>query len=326
MKVLVLTTEWPTPERPFDVPFVVRQVETLRRKGVEVTVYHFRGNKKLGNYLKAARELSSIVKQGNFDILHAQWGQSALPVFFTSKPLVVTFRGSDLFGITDEQGNYTFKGRVLKFLSKLVALRCSAVILVSKRLIPFVPFKKSYTILPSGIDFSIFKPGSQMDARKKLGWSAEEKIILFGGDPDRTDKRFFLAKQAVDGLGKFEHPVRLAFAKQVAHHEMPAYYQAADVLLLTSKHEGSPNVVKEALACNLPVVSVDVGDVKERIQSIPGCALCPNDDPATITRALTDVLALERKNFNGREFVQDLDEDRIADGVLNIYRKLIAGK
>ena len=105
------------------------------------------------------------------------------------------------------------------------------------------------------------------------------------------------------------------------HDDIPFYMNAADALVFTSRQEGSPNVVKEALACNLPVVSVRVGDVPLRLQNVEGCELCDDDRPETIAAALERVLRRNRR-VAGRDAVRDLDEQRLAQEVISIYRSV----
>ena len=104
---------------------------------------------------------------------------------------------------------------------------------------------------------------------------------------------------------------------------MPVYMSAADVMILTSSHEGSPDVIKEALACNLPIVSVDVGDVRTQIAHIDGCVLCERDDPATLAQGLTAVLT-RRAPIRGREAIAHLDEAVLTDQVIDVYRRAVA--
>jgi glycosyltransferase involved in cell wall biosynthesis len=98
---------------------------------------------------------------------------------------------------------------------------------------------------------------------------------------------------------------------------------ACDALVFTSMQEGSPNAVKEALACDLPVVSVAVGDVPLRLQGVEGCELCPDERPETIAAALERVLRRGQRIL-GREAVRDLDETVITQQVLGVYRAALA--
>jgi len=134
LRVLMITCEWPTPERPQDVPFIVRQVEFLRRTGVDIDVFFFRGAKKLINYVRAWKQVHYRRTHARYDLVHAQWGQSGLLALPKSLPLVVTFRGDDLEGIVGHNGRYTVAGRFLQLVSRSVAYVADEVITVSEAL------------------------------------------------------------------------------------------------------------------------------------------------------------------------------------------------
>jgi glycosyltransferase involved in cell wall biosynthesis len=176
-------------------------------------------------------------------------------------------------------------------------------------------------VIPSGLDLGLFRLIPRDEARRHLGLPADKRLVLFAGDPALPRKRHWLAKAALDlvdpSLG-----AELVVAWGAPHSDIPFYMNACDALVFTSMQEGSPNVVKEALACDLPVVSVAVGDVPLRLQHIAGCELCADDRPATIARALERVLR-EGRRIAGRETVQALDERRLTQDVIAIYRSVL---
>jgi teichuronic acid biosynthesis glycosyltransferase TuaC len=321
IKVLMITTEWPTNEFPSHVPFLLKQVELLRSQGIIIDVLHFRSAGNPLNYLKTSWKAFQLLKNNDYNLIHAQWGHSALPVSFSRLPLVVTFRGSDLHGIVDRAGKYTLKGRLLKFVSVKVARRANAVILVSKNLAKSIPSIQSYAIIPSGIDLNLFKPLPKKESRERIGLAPDKKYILFAGSPSRTEKRYPLAAAAVALLNE-RVKAELIYVENISFDKMPLYMNAVDVLLLTSAHEGSPNVVREALACNTPVVSVDVGDVRERIYDIPGCYICEHE-AMDIARGLEKALTQTIVNFEGRKFVQSLDENRMTQEIIKVYQSVL---
>ena len=318
LRVLMITSEWPTPDKPYQVPFIVRQVEYLRKAGIDVAVFPFRGGKSFQNYFRAWRKAQTEIRAGQYDLIHAQWGQSGLLALPKRLPLVVTFRGDDLEGITKEDGKLTPKGRILKNVSRLVASSADEVILVSQHMARAIP-GRSYHVIPSGLDLDHFCPVPQAEVRARLGLPQEKRLVLFAGSVGNPAKRYALAQQAVDLL-RAEMDVDLLVATGITHDQIPDYMNAADALLLTSLHEGSPNVVKEALAVNLPVVATDVGDVRQRIGQIEGCAVLEGDSPEIIANTLHKVLA-RGKRINGRETVLDLDENIITRKVIEVYRK-----
>ena len=322
LRVLMVTCEWPTPELPGRASFVIRQIDFLSRAGVDVEVFAFRGSKKVLNYLKAWRRLRRQLKERRYDLVHAQFGQSALLPWPKRLPLVVTFRGCELLGDKGPDGRTTWAGKLLQRLCQLAAVHADAVITVSEHMFGCLPSSIRPHVIPSGLDFDKLPCLPQPEARRLLELPASERLILFIGSPDEARKRYDLARRAVAILNE-TLPAKLILAWLVAYESIPVYMSACDVLVCTSFQEGSPNVVKEALACNLPVVSVAVGDVPLRLRGISGCEVCGDDRPETIAAALERVLRRGQR-IRGREAVQNLDERLLAAKLIEIYRSVLA--
>lgn len=320
LRVFMITSEWPTPDKPHQVPFIVQQVNFLRKAGVDLHLFPFRGGKQPARYARAWRAAQQEILRGEYDLVHAQWGQSALLALPKRLPLVITFRGDDLKGIIGQNGRPSAYGVVLKNLSKLMARVADQVIVVSEALAKELP-SRPYEVIPSGLDLDLFRPTPIEEARQKLGLRPDKHYVLFAGAAGNPRKRFSLAAEAVRLLEQ-DMDVELLVASQVTHDQVPVFMNAADTLLLTSIHEGSPNVVKEALACNLPVVSSDVGDVRQRIGSIPGCVIVEDVQPEAVASALRSVLA-RGKRIDGRQTVLDLDENRLAEKVIAVYKNAV---
>ena len=323
VRALMVTSQWPRASWGGTPTFIVRQAEFLRAAGVELEVFHFRGGRNLGNYLRAWWNLRHRLRNGRYDLVHAQFGQSALVVLPTSLPLVVTFRGDDLQGILADDGRITIAGRLLRALSRMVARRAQAVIVVSEHMKQDLDPSLSASVIPSGLDLNLFRPLPRDEARRRAGLSPDERVVLFVGKPTQARKRLDLAEAAVGILNR-TLPARLVVGYGVPHTEIPWLMNASDVLLFTSRQEGSPNVVKEALACDLPVVSVAVGDVPTRLAGIEGCEVAADDEPATLAAGLERVLRRGRR-IAGRQAVAALDEKLLTQRVLEIYRSVAAG-
>jgi glycosyltransferase involved in cell wall biosynthesis/predicted ATP-grasp superfamily ATP-dependent carboligase len=324
LRVLMLTPDWPTPDRPRTTNFIKRQAEALRAAGAHIDVFHFAAEQRLWNYLRAWRAVRRRLATGRYDLVHAQFGQSGLVALPKRVPLVVTFRGSDLLGIvSDKTGRHTWRGRVAQRCSRMVARLADAVIVVSEHMKAQLPAAVRPTVIPSGLDLKLFHPIPRDEARRRLGWSPGRRVVLFVGRPFQARKRHSLARDAVALLNR-SLPAELVVAWGVPHTEMPVYMSAADVLVCTSMQEGSPNVVKEALACDLPVVSVPVGDVALRLQGVAGCELCADERPETIAAALERVLRRDQR-IDGRDAVRPLDEELLTQQVLDIYRSVVNG-
>ena len=326
ISVLMITSEWPVPDgRPRTTHFIKRQADHLRAAGVDVEVFHFKGGGNPWNYVKAwlraRRQLRRGGGGGRYDLVHAQFGQSGLLALPRRLPFVVTFRGDDLQGIEDAHGRLTLGGRALRWACQLVARLADVCIVVSAHMKPLVPASVPTHVIPSGLDLRLFTPVPRDEARRYLGLPADRRLVLFAGDPALARKRFWLAREAVAHLDPCLG-AELVVAWGVPHADIPYYMSACDVLLFTSMQEGSPNVVKEALACDLPVVSVAVGDVAQRLNGIEGCELCADDRPATIAAALQRVL-LRGQRCAGRVSVQDLEEGRLTQEVIAVYRSVV---
>ena len=321
MRVLMIASEWPTPEHPEWGLFIAQQVEYLRRAAVDVEVFSFRGKGNPVNYLKAWLGLRSLHNIEQFDLIHAQFGQSGLLALPPRLPMVVTFHGSDLQGFIGSSGRYTMAGAALRLLSQYVARCATEVIVVSEHLTKYLPSRLSSHIIPCGVDLDLFHPMPQTAARSQLRLPVDKCLVLFAANPGNPIKRYHLAQQATSLL-RTQFDVDLITISRVPHKLVPLYMNACDALLVTSKHEGSPTVVKEALACNLPVVSVDVGDVHQRIGGVQGCVLCTDDSPEIIAKGLAQVLQV-RNRIRGRDAVADLDEQIVTDRIIEVYRSAL---
>ena len=318
MKILVITSEWPSSSHPEQVPFLINEINELRKFGMNIDVFSFSGKKKPLIYLKEWFRLHFTFDLEKYDLLHAEWGQSGLLVLPKQKPLVVTFRGSDLEGIINEKGKYTFSGIILRLVSQFIAIIADHVVIVSESILRYLP-PVSYTVLPVCLDTNIFKPMPKEDARKQLNLPLDKHLILFASNPNRPEKRYALAKAAVEMLGD---NTQLIVTRNVQHKQMMLYYNACDALVITSSHEGSPTVMYEALACNLPIVSTDVGDVKYRIEEIDGCYVCKGETIEEIASYLLKSIN-SGKRIAGYNFVSKFDTEHFCMKMNKVYESCL---
>ena len=323
IRVLMVTSEWPTPENPFLVPFLVQQVEFLRRAGAEVEVFSFRGAKNPMNYLKAWWRFNRRYKcrRKRYDLVHAQFGQAALIPWPKRLPLVITFHGCDILGELSPGGRRSLRGKLLVWLERTVARFADEVLIVSNEMRKNLPALMPLHILPTGVDLDSLPSLTREEARRQLGLPLDERLALFVGSPHELRKRYPRAQQAVEVLNQ-RLPTRLILTWDRPHREVLTMMHACDVLVVTSRQEGSPTIVKEALACNLPVVSVIVGDVVERLEGVEGCEIVPDDKPETIAAAIERSLRRGGR-IRGREAIAQLDEKVLADKLIGIYRSVL---
>jgi glycosyltransferase involved in cell wall biosynthesis len=177
---------------------------------------------------------------------------------------------------------------------------------------------KKASVLPNGVGLDLFKPVPRQEAMKITGME-NGKVILFASDPSRSEKNYPLAEEAVR---RAKIPQGQLYVVNNKPHEMiPYFMNSGDVLLLTSLWEGSPNVIKEAMACGLPIVSTDVGDVREVIDNTEGCFIT-SYNPDEVADKIKSAIQFGRKT-TGREKVKHLDEKTIAEKLKGIYTDLI---
>jgi len=322
LRVLMVTSDWPTGPAG-TAQFIERQARFLQAASVQVDVYAFRGYQNPIRYVFAWWKVQRRVRGNHYDLAHAQFGQSAVLLFPRHVPLVVTFRGDELQGIPgDTSGRLTLRGWVLRWLCRIMARRADATIVVSEHMKRYLDDGAPAHVIPSGLDFTLFRCTPREEARRRLGLPLAAHLALFVGNPALARKRYPLARRVVEILNR-SLPTQLIVGWGVPHVDMPTLMSACDALLFTSMQEGSPNAVKEALACDLPVVSVAVGDVPVRLRGIEGCELCADDRPETIAAALERVLRRGQR-IAGRQAVQQLDENLITQQVLGVYDSALA--
>lgn len=287
-------------------PFVVEQAQALQQQGMVVDYFGVVG-KGINGYLKAFFSLRKKIKEYQPDIIHAHYGLSGLLANLQREvPVVTTYHGSDI--------NVAAVRRFSKMAMRLSAWN----IFVSQRNVKLARVNNKYTLLPCGIDMDNFTLQNKEEARTVLQWKWNGKYVLFAGAFENAVKNASLAQASVQLLSN----VKLVELKGYNRKEVVTLFNAADALLLTSFAEGSPQVVKEAMACNCPVVTVDVGDVKERLEKVKFCAVVESN-PQTIANAL-HVIMEQGERSNGREELlgQGLDNRNVAEKLIYIYNNV----
>jgi glycosyltransferase involved in cell wall biosynthesis len=253
-------------------------------------------------------------------MLHAHYGTmtSLACILACSKPLIITFRGSDLNYVKSDG---ILKNIIGKIFSHISAFRARRVICVSQKLAEKLFVKRSRVeVFPNGVNTDLFRPIPQQEARKVLGWNFIDKVVLFTSTNHRV-KRLDIAQETIRLLRQKNPSVRLELLDGLhAHEDVPLYLNGADCLLLCSDTEGSPDIIKEALACNLPIVGVDVGDVVERLDGV-SCSKVVCKKPEVLASAIEN-LFLSNQRSTGRDAIQrdQISEEDVADRILAIYQ------
>jgi glycosyltransferase involved in cell wall biosynthesis len=288
-------------------PFILEQGEALKGVGLVVEYFTIQG-KGVTGYLSNYRRLLKSINLFNPDIIHAHYGLSGLLANLQRKiPVITTYHGSDI--------NST---AIFPF-SRICMILSAHNIFVSEKNRKKSGLSGNYSVIPCGVDTRLFVPADKELSKEELGLEKAKTYILFAGAFENPVKNASLAKDALLSLPKVE----LLELKGYTREQVVLLMNAVDVALLTSFTEGSPQFIKEAMACNCPIVSVPVGDVLEVIQNMDG-SFISSYDPTNITQKLN--LALDfGKRTEGRKRIFDLklDSGSIALRILNLYQSIV---
>jgi glycosyltransferase involved in cell wall biosynthesis len=304
--------------------FARRQAATLAKQGFQVEVFDLRSRTSPRVVCEEFRRFRRMIRAFRPQVIHAHYG--TVTAMFAALgtgpiPLLITYRGSDLNRLPSARGLRPAAGRLL---SQIAALRAARIVCVSRQLKNLLWWRRArVTVLPTGVDPEEFRPQPDRNLRSELGWRDEEPVVLFNAGHDARNKRLDLAERAVEAARRWAPSARLEVLDgNVEPNRVPDLMNAADCLLVTSDAEGSPTVVQEALATNLPVVSVDVGDVGERLEGV-ACSRLARREPEALGRALAEVLNPRRRS-DGRSRAEEFSSQRVARELGRLYREMAA--
>lgn len=278
--------------------FVSEQAEALSRHGCHVSFFGVQGKGVLG-YLRNLPLLKDAIRSFHPNLIHAHYGLCGLLATLQHEmPVVVTFHGSDL--------NEPF----VRPFSLLAMRRADQSVFVSKTMMG----NHRGVLLPCGVDL----PTEVMPVPQGV-FAAGKKHVLFAGAFSNQVKDAVLAHKVVDTLDT----VQLIELQGYSRNEVTALMQSADALLVTSKSEGSPQVIKEALVCGLPIVSVNVGDVAERVDGVDGCFVARTREPEELRHLLLQALAFGARTKGRDRIIRDgLTNDAVARQLITIYQRI----
>lgn len=239
-----------------------------------------------------------------FDLVHVNYGLvGPLGLAQPTRPVVLTLWGSDLMGPA-----------WLTRSSRLSARFSDAVIVPTRAMSRALDCP--HEVIPFGVDTELFRPIPREAARARVGWDLDERVVLFPYPPARTVKNYPLAERVVSRVPD----ATLRTVSGVPHEEMPYYLNASDALLVTSERESGPMVVKEAAACNVPVVSRDVGFAGDVLAGVTNSAIA--DTETELAATLEELLDAGTRS-NGREAVSCLDHEEMAGRLAAVYRSVL---
>ena len=273
-------------------PFIPDQVGQLERLGYQFEMFDICDNAAihtegigLGGYYRAYKRLKKAIKAFRPDLIHAHYGIAGLLANLQRRvPVVTTYHGSDINN-----------PKVLP-LSRLSMFLSRHNIFVSRKTMLIAcgnATRKDCSLIPCAVDTDLFFPMDKQEAAQKLGLNTNTKTVVFAGFFEVAVKNYPLAKTAVDLFNQSSDDADKADLIELrgySRQECALLFNAVDCLLLTSKMEGSPQVIKEALACGCPIIATDVGDIKERTEGVPGCCIC-EATPESLAQALKETLS-----------------------------------
>jgi glycosyltransferase involved in cell wall biosynthesis len=289
----------------FISPFVKEQADSLKKQDIAIDIFGIKGEGMYG-YLKNMLPLRKKLHHERYHLIHAHYGLSGLMANLQRKiPVITTYHGSDV----------NLKKNV-KY-SQVAARLSSYNILTNEKLNDTLRLNSYFSIIPCGIDLDNFKPMDRNFCKQQMGLSLHKNYILFSSAYDREVKNSRLAQRAVGQLRNTE----LIELKGYPRSEVNLLINASELLLLTSFHESSPQVIKEALACNCPVVSTDVGDVKAVLKGVQGSYLV-DYSVEDVVRRCGSILESEEA-YNSRTHVKKFALSAIAKQIKDVYLKVL---
>lgn len=322
-RVLVVTALWPTPRHPVLGTFIRTQVRALQRAGADLELMVLDAAWRKSLYPMGAVAVARRVARGDIDLVHAHFGYVGIVCRMQRRvPLVVTFHGSDLLGDMVDVGRIAPLSRLQAASGRWLAGRIDAAIVQSAQMAAVVPAGTPAHIIPHEVDLETMRPTDRRIARDALGLDPRRPIVLFAANPAIPTKGHPFAQEAVGHLRRSVPDVELLTVWTETQERLALHMSAADVLVFPSLQEGSPNIVKQAMACNLPVVATDVGDVRARMAGVAGCHVVPRS-VEDFSAAMEAVISAGRRS-EGRAAVADLAGPAVAARIMAVHDDVLA--
>lgn len=322
MRVVTVTPALPSEDYARTTAFIPRQLDSLRREGIDIDLVEIAGLSKT----KYARSVIPVRERAvAADLVHAHYGFCGWVARCQKRrPVIVSFLGSDLLYFAHESPVNGVLHRLEIASNRVLARLVAAVIVKTQEMAATLGSVPAY-VIPNGVDLEIFAPSARDAARAALGWEQRRRRVLFPGNPAQRRKAFPLARDAVDRASRvLGDEIEIVALSNVPADRVPTIMNACDAMILTSLAEGSPNVVKEAMACNLPIASVSVGDVCFLLDGVRRCRLTPRD-PGALAAALVDLLSATEPS-DGRAHLKrkGLDAETVARSLVAVYEEVVA--
>ena len=315
MKILYVTNNYPTIDHPIFGIFVKEQVESIRKLGISCDLFFVNG-RELGKYeyFRSIKYLNRKLLEEKYDLIHCHHALSAAIV-------LLTLRSMKIKKVVSYQNEPIYEGGILLFW--IICLFFNKIIVKNEK---SLSYSRKCTLLPNGVDINIFKEYKKDESKALLNLNSKMRYILFMDSYEkRKQKRKDRFNNTIEILKRNGNPLNIEpiILTNTERKYIPYYMSASEVHLLTSDFEGSPNSVKECLACNTKVVSTPVGDVKNILNDISGCFVADNFDSKELAKLI--IAAIKVNNFNGRRMIieKELDIESVARKLYNIYCEIL---
>ncbi|MEZ5199003.1 MAG: glycosyltransferase family 4 protein [Bacteroidales bacterium] len=306
-------------------PFVLSQLNSLQKNGVEVGYFPVHGSG-IFSYIKGIKQLRAFLKKNKFDLIHAHYSLCGWTAVLSrcKTPIVLSLMGSDAMGEYVSPNKIKFSSNFIILLTLLIQPFVDAIISKAENINKRVYRKKIAHIIPNGVDLDKVITIDKNKARSELGLTSEKKYILFLNNPNNKWKNISLVKKALEILS--DDNLELLTPYPVSAELVVKYLNASDVFITTSFMEGSPNVIKEAMACNCPIVSTNAGDTKWVVGKTKGCYIT-SFDSADVKENLKKALdfAKQTGKTQGRQRILEigLDSSSIAQRIIEVYKNVL---
>lgn len=323
----VLWTHNFDPDKQNSGVFVHTTARGVRARGVDLQLEYLGNLRSVPQIFRARKRIREMARR--FDVVHAQYGSACALVTAAANgvPRIVTIRGSDWQIHRSSLNFLNLHTRLASGLTKASIGSYDCILPVSNRIsaeLSKFSAGAQLEVLPSPIDISRFLPMNKREARRRLGFpDGDEKWVLFNScNLQNPVKRFELAERAFEIAQERHGDLRLRLATDIPHEEMPLFVAACDLIICTSENEGWPNSIKEALACNVPFVATDVGDLQEIANIEPSCHVCPADAEQLANNICDALTGPEPQDL--RKYVRDMSLDSVSDRLVSIYQSVIS--
>ena len=295
--------------------FVQEQGRSLEQLGCEVAYYAVVG-KGIRGYLRNVKPLRKKIHEFQPDVVHAHFGLCGMVAVLASRkkvPVVITCHNGETLS------------KSANIISSLAIHRADYTICVAQHIYDKLHIKpKTYMIQPCGIDLKDLPLVDKAKAMKEMGLSSDKINILFGGSFSNARKNAPLAQAAIALLKRDD--INLIEMKGFNRHQVALLFNACDMLLLPTKSEGSPQVLKEAMACNCPIIATDVADISYLLQGVTN-SYVTSFDPADVAEKIMRVIECGERS-NGRDRINELklDNPLVCETILGIYKEVLSKK